>query len=82
MNTLVSSLAAHIQALLDVKHALGLPYLSSERHLRAFDALCARFCVRRTAPGFWAFSDRMHEAHARAQPVEGGLFDLNRLEDR
>jgi len=42
MNGFVSELATHIQVLLDVKHALGLPYEQSERHLRAFDALCAR----------------------------------------
>ena len=42
MNGFVSNLAAHIQVLLDVKHALGLPYEQSERHLHGFDALCAR----------------------------------------
>ena len=42
MNGFVSNLAAHIQLLLDVKHALGLPYEQSERHLHGFDALCAR----------------------------------------
>ena len=29
MNGFVSNLAAHIQVLLDVKHALGLPYVKS-----------------------------------------------------
>jgi integrase/recombinase XerD len=38
---LVSGLAAHIESLLDVKHAIGLPYTASERHLRSFDAMCA-----------------------------------------
>ncbi len=33
----VSGLAAHIDSLLDIKHAIGLPYRTSERHLRAFD---------------------------------------------
>jgi hypothetical protein len=47
-----------------------------------FAAFCGRFCVRRTDPGFWAFSDRVHAASARAQPLEAGLFDYNRLEDR
>lgn len=39
---LVSGLAAHIEGLLEVKHAIGLPYTTSERHLRSFDAMCAR----------------------------------------
>lgn len=42
MNGLVSGLAAHIQSLLDLKHAMGFPYVTSERHLRGFDKLCAR----------------------------------------
>ncbi|GAA1722059.1 tyrosine-type recombinase/integrase [Dietzia cercidiphylli] len=42
MNGLVSGLAAHIQSLLELKHAMGFPYDTSERHLRGFDKLCAR----------------------------------------
>jgi hypothetical protein len=36
MTGLVSGLAPHIESLLAVKHALGLPYTTSERHLRHF----------------------------------------------
>ena len=42
MNVFTSGLAAHIQSLLASKHALGLPYETSERHLRKFDAMCVR----------------------------------------
>lgn len=42
MTGLVSGLAAHIEGLLEVKHAIGLPYTTSQRHLRDFDAMCAR----------------------------------------
>lgn len=42
MNGFASGLAAHIQGLLDIKHAMGLPYDTSERHLHGFDAMCAR----------------------------------------
>lgn len=38
----VSGLAGSIQGLLDLKHAIGLPYDTSERHLRGFDTMCAR----------------------------------------
>ncbi len=42
MTGLVSGLTPHIESLLAVKHALGLPYTTSERHLRHFDAMCAQ----------------------------------------
>jgi integrase/recombinase XerD len=41
MTGLVSGLAPHIESLLAVKHALGLPYTTSGRHLQVFDAMCA-----------------------------------------
>ncbi len=42
MNGFASGLAAHMQGLLETKHAMGLPYGTSERHLHGFDAMCAR----------------------------------------
>ena len=42
MNAFTSGLAAHIESLLALKHAMGLPYLASERHLRGFDAMCSK----------------------------------------
>ncbi|NVM97012.1 tyrosine-type recombinase/integrase [Arthrobacter wenxiniae] len=42
MNRFVSGLAPQIRGLLELKHAMGLPYESSERHLSAFDTMCAR----------------------------------------
>jgi integrase len=42
MNSFASGLAPHIQSLLELKHAMGLPYEESERHLRHFDAMCAQ----------------------------------------
>lgn len=39
---LTSGLAGHIRGLLNVKHAVGFPYETSERHLRCFDRMCAR----------------------------------------
>lgn len=39
---LSSGLAGHIRSLLEVKHAVGWPYLASERHLRRFDQMCSR----------------------------------------
>lgn len=41
MSGLLSGLAAPMQSLLEVKHATGLPYVTSESHLRQFDRMCA-----------------------------------------
>jgi len=38
--------------------------------------------VRRTDPAFWATSDAMAVAYERSAPLEAGLFDYNRLENR
>lgn len=38
--------------------------------------------VRRTSPNFWQQSDAFHAAFKIAAPVEYGLFDYHRLENR
>ena len=38
--------------------------------------------VRRTAPWFWTLSDSFHDYYQRREPVEAGVFDLNRYENR
>lgn len=65
MTGLVSGLAAHIESLLDVKHAIGLPYTASERHLRSFDAMCAR-----EYPGQTTLTRQMAMAWAADRPGE------------
>jgi hypothetical protein len=53
--------------------------LASEADYRA---LAGRFAIRRTADGFWAASDALHGAYRQSAPLEAGLFDYNRLENR
>jgi hypothetical protein len=53
--------------------------LSSEADYRT---LAARWAVRRTSPDFWDQSDRLHRAYRDLAPIEAGLFDYNRLENR
>ena len=47
-----------------------------------YHALVSRFGVRRTDPDFWAHSDMLHAAYKNLAPIEAGLFDYNRLENR
>jgi hypothetical protein len=44
--------------------------------------LADRFAVRRTNSQFWAASDALHDAYAKWAPLESGLFDYNRLQNR
>jgi hypothetical protein len=44
--------------------------------------LADRFAVRRTNPAFWASSDALIDAYALWAPLEAGLFDYGRLENR
>ncbi len=57
----------------------ALRALASEQDYRA---LADRFAVRRTSPQFWATSDALHDAYRAALPLEAGLFDYNRFENR
>ncbi|WP_405269580.1 fatty acid cis/trans isomerase [Congregibacter sp.] len=47
-----------------------------------YTALVDQFGVRRTAPWFWKLSDDFTEEYRRSQPIEAGLFDLNRYQNR
>jgi hypothetical protein len=47
-----------------------------------YAALADRFVIRRTNADFWAASDAMIDAYARLAPLEAGLFDYSRLENR
>ena len=57
----------------------ALRKLGSETDSRAF---AKRWSVRRTDPNFWSFSDSLHERFAREQPLDAGVLDYNRLENR
>ena len=47
-----------------------------------YQALLNRFGVRRSDPDFWKHSDAIQAAYQNASPIEAGLFDYNRLENR
>ena len=57
----------------------ALAGLASEADYRK---LADRFALRRTDPQFWAASDALHDAYGAWAPLEAGLFDYNRLQNR
>ena len=48
----------------------------------AYGLLAARFAIRRSAPEFWAESDALHAAYRAHAPIDAGMLDYNRLENR
>jgi hypothetical protein len=57
----------------------ALAGLASEADYRK---LADQFALRRTNPQFWATSDALHDAYGAWAPLEAGLFDYNRLQNR
>ncbi len=53
--------------------------LTNEQEYRK---LAERFGVRRTDADFWRYSDQLHRAYQASAPLEAGLFDFNRIENR
>ncbi len=53
--------------------------LQSEADYRA---LVARFGIDRTSAGFWPNSDALARAYADLEPVDAGILDFGRLENR
>ncbi|WP_198596886.1 fatty acid cis/trans isomerase, partial [Vibrio sp. 10N.261.52.A1] len=45
-------------------------------------ALLDKFAIRRSSNEFWPFSDRVHRWYQQDQPIEFGLLDYNRFENR
>ena len=73
-NAIVHARPADLPAL-----AGAIAGLASEADYRA---LADRFVVRRTDPAFWTASDALLDAYARWSPLEAGLFDYGRIENR
>ncbi len=47
-----------------------------------YTALVDQFGIRRTDPRFWEISDEVYEKYRLADPVQAGILDFNRLENR
>jgi hypothetical protein len=59
--------------------AQAINNLTSEKD---YARLLDDYGVRRTAPDFWAFSDKIHQWYKQDDPLNAGLLDYNRLENR
>ena len=47
-----------------------------------YEAFLDLFAVRRTTKDFWEFSDKLNQIFMQHDPIEAGLLDYNRLENR
>lgn len=76
---------AYPSAFLRVEHS-QLPAFSERlqklKGESGYTRLLDQYGVRRTNPGFWHFSDRLHQQYFKTEPVIGGWLDFNRLENR
>ena len=63
-----------------------LPQLASAVHSvhseQDYRKLLDRYAVRRTSPDFWSFSDKISQLYRQNYPIEAGLLDYNRLQNR
>jgi Fatty acid cis/trans isomerase (CTI) len=77
--------AAYPNALFRVARAQLPQFVQSVAKLASeadYRSLVARFGISRKHPDFWSFSDGLAQAFTELAPIEAGVFDYNRLEDR
>ncbi|MDK2644140.1 fatty acid cis/trans isomerase [Vibrio vulnificus] len=51
---------------------------SEQDYVKSLD----KFAIRRSSTNFWSFSDKVHTWYRNDQPIEFGLLDYNRFENR
>lgn len=56
--------------------------LATLRSEADYSALLDRFGMRRTNPGFWVLSDEVHAEYRRDDPLQAGVLDYNRYDNR
>jgi len=69
----------HLQESQLPKLAAQLKAVNTEQDYRK---LLDEYAVRRTSPDFWSFSDKLNQLYQQNYPIEAGLLDYNRLENR
>lgn len=56
--------------------------VSQLQNEQGYEALLDRYGVRRTNPDFWQFSDHLHDEYRQLEPLNAGVLDYSRLENR
>lgn len=56
--------------------------LESLKSEEDYAQLLNQYGIRRTHPNFWPHSDALHRAYQQTAPLEAGLFDYSRFENR
>lgn len=72
-------------AFFDIQHNQLEAFSKQIRKLKSeadYFALKSRFGMRRSDSGFWQFADDLHDWYRQNAPLEYGLLDFNRLENR
>lgn len=64
----------------DVAELVGM--LESIKTEQDYVKLLDKFAIRRSSEAFWPFSDKVHTWYKKNQPIEFGLLDYNRFENR
>ena len=78
-------IGAYPSALLRVDRKRLQDFAEQVQELRSekdYAYLLDQFGVRRTDPLFWQYSDRLHQWYLTHNPIDGGILDYNRLENR
>ncbi len=78
-------LGAYPNAFYHVEESKLEDFVRAVEHLGSeedYQALLSRFGVRRNDPDFWKYSDALRMAYHHDSPIEAGLFDYNRMENR
>ncbi|WP_370980051.1 fatty acid cis/trans isomerase [Agaribacterium sp. ZY112] len=78
-------IGAYPNALFQVELSELSAFIERARSLHSeqdYQKLVDDFGIRRTNKDFWQISDQLHSALKKQTPIEYGLFDYNRLENR
>lgn len=82
---LYSVVGSYPAAFLEIKESQLETFTKQLRKINSEDdyiALLDRFAIRRSSDKFWSYSDELTEWYKMHNPVEAGLLDYNRFENR
>ncbi|MCG7530400.1 fatty acid cis/trans isomerase [Psychrobium sp. MM17-31] len=78
-------IGAYPNVFIELTEAQITPFVNAVASLTSkedYKQLLDRFAIRRTHPQFWQHSDRINQLFKDYEPLEHGLLDYNRLENK